>query len=196
MDAVAAAPHPVPREADASTALASPCDAAATDARALRRLFLELPAWSAGVRLLALPSGMAAARRDLLQRCALAALDVNTMPALAWSAPNRPLAAASQARRAAHSAAAVQALEQAWALLARWRLATQGAATAATAGGAMQTALSAQGGATATTACAAVQAALLDEADRLMANLTFHLAARRAVEEEPAPTASRKEPHL
>ncbi|MBY0238388.1 MAG: hypothetical protein K2X55_03640, partial [Burkholderiaceae bacterium] len=70
-----------------SGAAAPSADPAKADAHALRRLFLELPAWAAGVRLLALPSGTAAARRDLLQRCALAALDVNTMPALAWAAP-------------------------------------------------------------------------------------------------------------
>jgi hypothetical protein len=152
-------------------------DAPGADAHALRRLFLELPAWSAGVRLLALPPGAAPALRDVLQRCALAALDVNTMPALAWLAPNRPLPVAAQAGRAAHSVAAAQALDQAWALLARWRLATQGAADAAT-------------------ESAAMHAALLDEADRLTANLAFHLAARRAVEQPPAPAQSRKEPHL
>lgn len=153
----------------------SPSDAAGTDARALRRLFLELPAWSAGLRALALPAGQAlfTARRDLLQRCALAALDVNTMPALAWAAPDRPLAPAIQAQRATHSMAAAQVLDQMWGLLAQWRIAAQDSASIASA-----------------------HAPLLDDADRLTANLAFHLAGRRAIVEEAARTEQRREPHL
>ncbi|MRV72483.1 hypothetical protein GJ700_12260 [Duganella sp. FT92W] len=153
----------------------SPNDAAGADARALRRLFLELPAWSAGLRALALPAGQAlfTARRDLLQRCALAALDVNTVPALAWAAPDRPLAPAIQAQRATHSMAAAQVLDQLWGLLAQWRIAAQDSASIASA-----------------------HAPLLDDADRLTANLAFHLAGRRAIVEEAAPTEQRREPHL
>jgi hypothetical protein len=138
----------------------------------LRRLFLELPAWSAAVRALALPEGQTlfTARRDVLQRCALAALDVNTMPSLAWAAPDRPLTQPGQARRAGHSMAAVQVLDEAWALLAQWQLATAARATTD------------------------VHAALLDEADRLVANLAFHLAGRRAVEGESWPDGERREP--
>lgn len=159
----------------AAPALPVPLDAAAADAHALRRLFLELPAWTAGVRALAQPSGQTLfdARRGLLQRCALAALDVNTMPSLVWAAPGRPLGVPQQAQRAAHSVAAAQALDQAWALLARWRLVAQDRA-----------------------ASIGDHAALLDEADRLTANLAFHLAGRRAIGEETAPSTERREPQL
>ncbi|MBY0243255.1 MAG: hypothetical protein K2X55_28515, partial [Burkholderiaceae bacterium] len=84
------------------------------------------------------------------------------------------LPAAAQARRAGHSVAALQALDQCWALLARWRLATQAG----------------------TTADATQQTLLLDEADRLTANLAYHLAARRALADEPEPSPTRREPHL
>jgi hypothetical protein len=159
----------------AAPALLPVLDAAAADAHALRRLFLELPAWTAGVRALAQPAGQALfnTRRGLLQRCALAALDVNTMPSLAWAAPGRPLPVPLQAGRAAHSVAAAQALDQAWALLARWRLVAQDRA-----------------------ASTADHAALLDEADRLTANLAFHLAGRRAIGAETAPPTERREPQL
>lgn len=148
---------------------------AGADAHALRRLFLELPAWSAAVRALALPAGQAlfAARREVLQRCALAALEANTMPSLALAAPGRPLAPALQARRAVHSAAAALALDEAWALLARWRVAALDGA-----------------------APDHVHAALLDEADRLVCNLAFHLSGRRAMEPADDASAGRKEPSL
>jgi hypothetical protein len=92
-----------------------------TDAVALRRLFLELPALSAEMRMLALPAGAFVAHRDLLQRLALAALAVNTMPALAFAAPGVPLDEAMQDRRAAASAAALAALDEAWSVLARMK---------------------------------------------------------------------------
>jgi hypothetical protein len=93
----------------------------ADDATALRRLFLELPALSAQLRMLALPAGAFAAHRDLLQRLALAALAVNTMPALALAAPGVPLDATMRERRAAASVAAVAALDEAWSVLARMK---------------------------------------------------------------------------
>lgn len=98
------------------------------DATALRRLFLELPALSAGLRVLALPGGAFAAHRELLQRLALAGLAVNTMPTLALAAPGVPLDVAMRERRAAASAAAVAALDEAWSVLARMKQAGFGVA--------------------------------------------------------------------
>jgi hypothetical protein len=158
---------------------------AAADARALRRLFLELPVLTSGLRMVTLPAGQAVfvAQRSLLQRLALIALDVNTMPSLAWAAPEQPLAADQQRRRARHSILAAQALDQCWALLARWR---QGVPDA----GAESARLD----------------ALLDEADRIVSNLDYHLAQRRiahAVEPQAATVihaamepANRREPYL
>ena len=130
---------------------------AARDAGALRRLFLELPAAGAALRGIALPPGQELFQnwRALLQRVDLINLAVGTMPALAWAAPGQPLALERQRRRAAHSAAAVGALDEAWALLAR-----------------LQLARSAQ--------FAAQLPALLDEADRILANLEHSLEQRRA----------------
>lgn len=107
---------PAPASAAATTALAPP-----DDAQALRRLFLELPALAAQLRLLPLPEGAFAAHRELLQKVALAALDVNTMPALALAAPGQPLAPAARASRAAASVAALAALDDAWSVLARMK---------------------------------------------------------------------------
>jgi len=91
------------------------------DATALRRLFLELPALSAGLRVLSLPTGAFAPHRELLQRLALAGLAVNTMPTLALAAPGVPLDMAMRERRAAAGAAAVAALDEAWSVLARMK---------------------------------------------------------------------------
>ncbi len=129
------------------------------DAAALRRLFLELPEASATLRLL--PAPAFAARQALLQRLSLAALDVNTMPALALSAPGRPLALPDQRRRAAASAAAVHAMDELWALLAQMKQSTR------------------------------PDRASDDELERIVANVEFHLAARRAV-----PSDERREPTL
>ncbi|MBB3219414.1 hypothetical protein [Pseudoduganella umbonata] len=93
----------------------------ADDAAALRRLFLELPEASRTLRLL--PATAFAVRQAHLQRLALAALDVNTMPALAWSAPGRRRAMDEQRRLAAASRDAVRALDELWAVLARMKLA-------------------------------------------------------------------------
>ncbi|TWI69573.1 hypothetical protein IP91_00643 [Pseudoduganella lurida] len=117
-----------------------------SDAGALRRLFLELPAASAALR--ALPATHFATRQSHLQRLALAALDVNTMPSLALAAPGRPRAAHEQRRLAASSTRAAVALDELWAVLAQWK----------------------EAGATD------------DEVDRVLANLEFHLKARRGGE--------------
>ena len=138
----------------------------ADDAHALRRLFLELPVLSSGLRLVSLPPGQTIflTHRSLLQRIALIALDVNTMPALAWAAPDQPLTHGQQQRRTRHSVLAVQTLDQAWALLARIQVAAGTALSPA----AIQP-----------TAGEAGLKALLDEADHLIANLDYHLAQRR-----------------
>ena len=102
-------------------AAAQPFDPALEDARALRRLFLELPCVMCRLRLAALPSGQALFRQQqaLLQRLDLACLAAATMPSLALAAPGRPLAPVQQLRRARHSMRAAAALDEAWALLAR-----------------------------------------------------------------------------
>ncbi|AXA91183.1 hypothetical protein [Massilia sp. YMA4] len=113
-------PVEVPAAAPASpvaVAAGTPPD----DAQALRRLFLELPALAAQLRVLPLPAGAFGAHRALLQQLALAALQVNTMPALGLAAPGQPLPAAGQRGRAGASAAAVAALDDAWSVLARMK---------------------------------------------------------------------------
>ncbi|WGG52529.1 hypothetical protein [Rugamonas sp. DEMB1] len=170
-------PSPSPR--------GSPADHAATDdAKALRRLFLELPPATSALRLIALPPSQALfqSHQQLLQRLALSSLSVATMPSLAWAAPDRPLDLVQQRRRASQAIAAVRALDEAWALLARLRLAAPDQLPE-----------------------------LFDEADRIIANLDHHLALRRApfapteqeCDEAPAQSrdataaaAPRKEPSL
>ncbi|WP_312517078.1 hypothetical protein [Massilia sp.] len=136
---------------------------ACEDARALRRLFLELPCLMCAIRLAALPSGQDQFRQqqDLLRRLDLVSLAVGTMPALELSAPNQPLEHGEQLRRARHSRRAAAALDEAWALLARIK----------------------NGGDVAL-------APLLDEADRIVANLEYETAVRRqsaALEPEEVP---------
>ena len=137
---------------------------ACEDARALRRLFLELPCLMCAIRLAALPSGQDQFRQqqDLLRRLDLVSLAVGTMPALELSAPNQPLAQEEQLRRARHSRRAAAALDEAWALLARIKT-----------GGEI------------------ALAPLFDEAERIVANLEHETAGRRSVtlderEEVPA----------
>ncbi|WP_229261648.1 hypothetical protein [Duganella margarita] len=110
----------LPSPGAASTALA-----AEQDARALRRLFLELPAVSSGLRLLTLPDGLPTFQQHqaVLLRLGMAALNVTTMPSLAWAAPDQPLSMAGQARRVAQTMIAQSALDEAWSLLARLQLA-------------------------------------------------------------------------
>lgn len=142
---------PVRWAARAAEALRSGSDAAGADARALRRLFLELPGVASGLRL-ALPDARVpfTVQRSLLAQLDSAALSVETMPAYALAAPSVPLDEQGRASRSAASLAALEALDECWALLARVR--TGGVAADA----------------------------LADDADRILANLVSALAARRA----------------
>ena len=118
---------------------------------------------SRDLRLLLLPEGALIFQQHqaLLLRLGMAALNVNTMPSLAWAAPDQPLAYADQVRRTSQTLLAVQALDEAWALLARFQRAGH-----------------------------AQWPALLEEADRICANLETGLAFRRA------PHVPRTEPSL
>lgn len=130
-----------------------PVTGAAADAPGLRRLFLELPCVMCALRLAVLPPGQALFQQHqaLLQRLDAVSLSVGTMPALALAAPGQPLDTPRQDERAAATVQACAALDEAWALLARLNLAGD-----------------------------PQLGALLDEADRIVANLEFHCAARRA----------------
>ncbi|MES2017197.1 MAG: hypothetical protein V4484_11935 [Pseudomonadota bacterium] len=130
---------------------------APSDEQALRRLFLELPSVMCALRLAVLPPGQTLfhQHQQLLQRLDQVSLEVGTMPALALAAPGQALALGQQARRARHSAAAAQALDEAWALLARLSLANDQNLEP-----------------------------LIDEADRIVANLEQHSAARRVAQAE------------
>jgi hypothetical protein len=127
-------------------------DPARDDAKALRRLFLELPCVMCGLRLGALPSGQDQFRQQqaLLQRLDRLSVEITTMPALALAAPGQPLPQGEQSRRMRHSLRAARALDEAWALLARIE-------------GADGERL----------------AALYDEAERIVANLEAECAGRR-----------------
>jgi hypothetical protein len=87
----------------------------------------------------------------MLQRLDLASLSVATMPALELSAPGQPLSKELQAGRARHAELAATALDEGWALLARFECAEG-----------VQFAL------------------LLDDLDRILSNLEVHCAGRRA----------------
>jgi hypothetical protein len=139
-------------------------EAAPEDAAALRRLFLELPGLMCGLRLALLPADCVQFRRhqELLRRLDLVSISVGTMPALELAAPGQPLAEGERLRRARHSRRAVAALDEAWALLARMQLSEGQAGNPATV------------------------PALLDELDRIVANLECDCAARRRVGEEGA----------
>ncbi|MFC0251666.1 hypothetical protein [Massilia consociata] len=134
-------------------------DPARADGQALRRLFLELPCVMCSLRLAVLPQDCADFRRhqDLLRRLDLVSLSVGTMPALELAAPGQALPGAQRLRRARHSRRAVAALDEAWALLARMKTCD------------------------ATLSPARIPA-LLEEADRIVANLESECAARRAVD--------------
>jgi hypothetical protein len=133
------------------------------DAQALRRLFLELPVLSGELRVLVLPDGLPVFEQHqaLLLRLGMAILNVNTMPSLAWAAPDQPLAPEAQAGRCAQTLIAQTALDEAWSLLAR-----------------LQRAAGEQ------------WPQLLDDADRICANLETGLTLRRS------PYIPRTEPSL
>lgn len=121
----------------------------AADARAMRRLFLELPALSSGLRALPMREGDGsfAPMQDMLRRLALAAVSVNTMPSLTLPAPGQRVTKEARGLRAAHSLAAQSALDDAWAWLASMRC--------------------------------GLDLERLDEADRILSNLEYSLAQRR-----------------
>lgn len=144
-----ATPAPGPGARSAPDAADAP-----DDAKAMRRLFLELPCVTSALRQVALPPGQALFHKhqELLQRLTQAGLSAATMPALELAAPGVLLDGAQQAARARHTSRAVAALDEAWALLARVAL------TPAT-----------------------ELENVFDEADRIVANLELHSAARRAL---------------
>ena len=146
----------VPEAAPPPAIRASAPDAPGADARALRRLFLELPRLTAALRLAALPPGQDLFRQHqaLLRRLDQVSLSVATMPALELAAPGRRLGARQQAARARHSVHALSALDEAWALLARLK--------------------------------GSPFAAVIDDADRIVANLEHDSAARRLADGENA----------
>ena len=144
---------------------ASPPEAfvpACEDARALRRLFLELPYLMCAVRMAVLPADQGRFRQhqELLRRLDLVSLSVGTMPALELAAPGQPLALDEQVRRARHSRRAAAALDEAWALLARMKVAGE-----------------------------APLDVLFDEADRIVANLETASSARRVTRAQDEVTA-------
>jgi hypothetical protein len=137
-----------------ASALAGRFEPAPEDAKALRRLFLELPCLMCGMRLAAMPAAQEQFHRQqaLLQRLDLVSVAVNAMPALDLAAPGQPLAAEEQLRRARHSRRACVSLDEAWALLARLRQAGEAALPQ-----------------------------LYDEAERIVANLEADCAGRRSI---------------
>jgi hypothetical protein len=157
-------PAALPAAGEAATtapATASPpaarFDPAVEDAKALRRLFLELPCLMCGLRLAAMPAAQAQFHRQqaLLQRLDLVSVGVNAMPALGLAAPGQPLDMDNQLRRARHSRRACVSLDEGWALLARLRQAGE-----------------------------AGLPLLYDEAERILANLEADCAGRRAIADE------------
>lgn len=110
-----------PTEAQVAAPIAPRAASPDDDARALRRLFLELPRFTSALRLAAIPPGQDLFRQHqaLLRRLDQVSLSVATMPALELAAPGQRLDPRQQARRARHSVHALSALDEAWALLAR-----------------------------------------------------------------------------
>jgi hypothetical protein len=155
--AAAQPPVPVPLAAAAPASMAAPEAEALSDARKLRRLFLELPCVMCALRVAVLPPGQQMFRRhqDLLQRLDLASLSVTTMPALELAAPGVPLAPDQQSRRILHSRRAAAALDEAWALLARLQICGPGQLEN-----------------------------LFDDAERIVANLEYHIGGRRLAQAE------------
>ena len=162
---LAAQAVPMTAAASAEPAAAMPAEAfvpACEDARALRRLFLELPCLMCAVRMAVLPADQVRFRQhqELLRRLDLVSLSVGTMPALELAAPGQPLAPEEQLRRARHSRRAAAALDEAWALLARMKVAGEGPLDV-----------------------------LFDEADRIVANLEVETGARRLTQMQDEVTA-------
>jgi hypothetical protein len=157
----AAAHEPVPAPDAIAAAPPALAPAPLTDARSLRRLFLELPCVMCALRLAVLPAGQQLFRRhqELLQRLDLVSLSVATMPALELAAPGVPLETLQQARRIHHSCGALAALDEAWALLARLQIAD-----------------------------GTRLAGLFDDAERIVANLEYDTGQRRLAQvgSEPA----------
>jgi hypothetical protein len=125
-----------------------------SDAAQLRRLFLELPDFTARWRAMNPPGGYFALQQTTAQRLSLLKAQVSAMPALAWASPQQALTAAQIKTRSGHMQQAIAAWEQAWFLLARL---TQ-----------------AQGD-------AEQWQRERDEIDRILANLEYTLAARAAL---------------
>jgi hypothetical protein len=152
----AAMAAPRPAAAAPAAALEPSAEPAIADARALRRLFLELPCLMCGLRLAALPASPEQFRQQqaMLQRLDLLCVGVNAMPALGMAAPGQALGAAEQGRRARHSRRATVSLDEAWALLARLKNATP-----------------------------ALLAPLYDEAERIVANLEADCDGRRRTQD-------------
>lgn len=147
-------PAPDVQVPEVEAAPAGRFEPAPEDAKALRRLFLELPCLMCGMRLAAMPAAQEQFHRQqaLLQRLDLVSVAVNAMPALDLAAPGQPLAAEQQLRRARHSRRACVSLDEAWALLARLRQAGEAALPQ-----------------------------LYDEAERIVANLEADCAGRRSL---------------
>jgi len=114
------------------------------------------------VRMAVLPADQVRFRQhqELLRRLDLVSLSVGTMPALELAAPGQPLAPEEQLRRARHSRRAAAALDEAWALLARMKVAGEGPLDV-----------------------------LFDEADRIVANLELETGARRLTQVQDEVTA-------
>ena len=135
-----------------------------SDALSMRRLFLELPGVMCALRVAVLPRGPLQFRRHqaLLRRLDLVSLQVTTMPAFELAAPGVALDHGNRVRRARHALGACQALDDAWALLARFQAADDQAHQV-------------------DNAPAADLDALFDDAERIVANLEDDAAGRRAV---------------
>jgi hypothetical protein len=89
------------------------------DAAQLRRLFLELPDFTARWRAINPPGGYFSLQQTTAQRLSLLKAQVSAMPALAWASPQQGLTAAQINIRSGHMQQAIAAWEQAWFLLAR-----------------------------------------------------------------------------
>jgi hypothetical protein len=152
-----AQPVPAPARTAPAAAAAERFDPAAEDARALRRLFLELPCLMCGLRLAAMPAAQESFHRQqaVLQRLDLVSVGVNAMPALGLAAPCQARPPDALLRRARHSRRACVSLDEGWALLARLRQAGEAALPL-----------------------------LYDEAERIVANLEADCAGRRSVDDE------------